>query len=419
MEKQHDTKKNDETLIENEETSKKNDETAKNEEKRTEETSPKKDETVEVLLNTEEFKTVEGEVEEEEFLDAVESLEDAIGLDQDLTVNDSMIDFLLNEENYLGDFAGTMEMERNKVDKKKLETELKTARKTIEDIRKLYKEKDDALKKCLIKVNKTEAEKLRLLKKLDQQKEELKDTREKMETVIEEANDELNNLQKENREHQKRIVSNKPSEEEDIMFACEKCDFASKTEIEMEKHVKVTHMETEIEVHGKLHKCNKCPTMFKMKERLENHMDNHLFLCFYKGCGAQTKTEQQMATHIDDVHLLCESGQHRNSETLSNKSNRNKTECRYFRQGRCSKGDQCDFKHVGRTFKCDKCSFTTTSTETLEVHVNSKHADKSDNQRGTSRSNSELWCKYQDEHQTANLGILKNPDHQPLLWQCG
>ena len=69
-------------------------------------------------------------------MDAVESLEEDIGLNVDLSVNESMITFL--ESNYNSDFARTMEVEEAAITKKEvanLTNELKMAKKTIHFLR--------------------------------------------------------------------------------------------------------------------------------------------------------------------------------------------------------------------------------------------------------------------------------------------
>ena len=407
---------------ESEETSKKNDELEDEVEesiKRTEDISRKTEDIEEIkanFLNTREMERIEVEIEEENFLDAVENLEDAIGLDQDLTVNDSIVKFLDNEENYRSDFGSTMELERNRSLMKKLETELRMSTKTVRDIRKLYKEKDESLKACLIQVKKSEAEKIRMAKKIEIQNEELAEAQETIEEVIKESNEELNSLQAEIKDLNRRLASRKPNVQDEIMFACERCNFASKTVHEVREHAKINHREGDVEVHKldktpELHKCPKCPTIFKIKDQLTNHMKTHEFLCFYQGCGALTETEQQMAVHIDNVHLQRESGSNKTSETPYNKPNKKKKECRYFRQGRCTKGDFCDFEHDVQTirnkFTCGECHHVTNSNATMEKHMKTEHKDKESMDRYQC-----IECNYvTDDNKYLKIHI--NNKHQP------
>ena len=383
---------------------KKNEETPEEEvesTQRTEDISKKTEDFEEIqvnFLNTVEMERIEMEIEEEHFIDAVETLEEAIGLDVDLTVNDSMVKYLENEENYTSDFGSTMELERNRSLMKKLEIELKVSKKTIKDIRKLYKEKDESLKACLIQMKKSEAVMLKLSKQIALQNEELAEAEETVEVIIKESNKELNSLQADIKELRKLLLTRKQSNQEEIKFACDKCDYTSKTAQGVKDHMNLTHGEGEIEVHRQekpqeLHKCTKCPTMFKVKEQLNNHMKIHEFLCFYQGCGAETETEQQMTIHIDEVHLLRESGSSKINKTSFNKTNKKNKECRYFKKGRCTKGNECDFEHVSyinapiekhmesrykaqeskEKYQCHDCDYVTNNEDSLKKNETTKH----------------------------------------------
>ena len=168
---------------------------------------------------------------------------------------------------------------------------------------------------------------------------------------------------------------------DDILFACEKCDFTSKNENELQRHADGNHAEAEVEVHMNekhkgLHKCAKCPAKFRMKEQFKTHMESHEFHCFYKGCGCQTETEEQMITHIDEYHILKVSEtKEQVTETPKQKTKISK-ECRYFKQGKCTTGDECIFKHVKGKYKCDKCNIKTDTRETVEEHIKNKHTEE-------------------------------------------
>ena len=77
---------------------------------------------------------------QDEFLEAVKVLEHNQCLDVDLSINESMIEYMQDPNNYRSDFAKTVELEEvDKSKKNKLEKELETSKKTIIYLRKSVK----------------------------------------------------------------------------------------------------------------------------------------------------------------------------------------------------------------------------------------------------------------------------------------
>ena len=307
------------------------------------------------------------------------------GLNVDLTVKESMMSFLQNY--YNSDFARTMEVEEAVKTKKEvanLTNELKKAKKTITFLRdKLTKDETVTTtlnEECIngAKEYRSLNSKYRSSKRtIRELEEQLKSNRELLSKITSE-----NLVIKQSSMTKAAMASvEKQSDYDEIMFACEKCEFISNNEHELQRHAHTNHSEAKAEVHLKekskaLHKCTKCPAKFRLQEQFSNHMESHEFHCFYKECGCQTETEEQMIRHIDDYHMIkVRETDEQVTETPEQKRKVNK-ECRYFKQGRCTKGDECLFKHFKSTYKCEKCSFEADKKETLEEHIKNKHKER-------------------------------------------
>ena len=310
-----------------------------------------------VNLNTNELESLLEE--EEEFLDAVESLEDQLGLNVDLTVNDSMISFLQN--NYNSDFARTMEVEESVKTKKEvanLNNELKKAKKTITFLREQLTKDGEVTKALKEECTNGAKEYKGLSSRYRSSKRTIRELEEQLNSnryLLSKTTSENLVIKQSSMTKAAMESMKKQSKHEDIMFACEECDFKSKNKQELQSHAHANHSEAEVEIHMEekskaLHKCTKCPAKFRQQDQLYNHMESHEFHCFYKGCGCQTETEEQMISHIDDYHML----KVRETEEQVTETHRKET------------------KKIG----CGQCNFETNNEEEIKIHMNDNHKER-------------------------------------------
>ena len=407
---------------------------------------------------------------EEEFLDAVEMVEDAemlANLDVDLSVNESMVNFIENPKNYKSDYAKTLELEKtleetNKQinEKSNVVQELENAKKTITFLRNMT-HKDRKYIKTLEKEISNNAKELKdLAKKCKTSKETVRKLEESLNSnrdLLAKATSE--NVQvkiKMNTKESLETVTNKNITEEVVVIeddthvrnvlACEKCQLVAKSKEELMGHNKFIHLDchvcrkhcdtatelnahiehvhnikpfdcewclvsfpnhTGFEVHRQekhgishlrkcdkcpsqfqnkeqllnhvnsehvshQHKCDKCPSKFQKKEQLQNHIINkHVIKCIFNACGLITDTEDDMIKHLDEDHFVNAS-----SEDKETNSKPKQRECKYFKQGRCFKGNQCKFEHTPSSHKCEKCGFSANTSESLETHMKFKHGNE-------------------------------------------
>ena len=398
------TKRTEEQVNLEEESTKRTDESDKTEEESSKKTeSNKKTEPTQepviigqnlMNLNTEELENLLEQ--EEDFLDAVENLENDIGLDVNLSVNESLVLFMQDEKNYRSDFARTMELEQveqSRKEKVKLEIELENSKKTIAFLRLLnQKDKNNikSLKEGYVTLNNKYRTSTKIVKKLEY---DLKSSRDLLAKTSSEnvqvkqkisTKESLEVAAKENKEEDIIVIDDATNERN--MLACDKCDFVSKskeakvghekyihlnchvcrkhcdTHTELNAHIEHVHKfkeydcewcrmsfpnHTGFEVHRKenhedLHKCNKCNQKFQKKEQLSRHIETeHIFKCFFKDCGLLADTEIAMIKHVDEDHLM-----NTTSETTESNQKPKLKECRYYKQGRCFKGEECKFQHI-------------------------------------------------------------------------
>ena len=109
--------------------------------------------------------------------------------------------------------------------------------------------------------------------------------------------------------HMKHIHTEKQKEHK---FGCTICDFKEDTEEQIVKHLSDVHNVDDIPKEKEDTKDVNCPL-----------------------CDFSSKSEEQTIKHIEDVHKLVD-------ESTSKKINK---PCRYYRQKRCFKGQDCKFVH--------------------------------------------------------------------------
>ena len=397
-----------------------------------EEPQPEKTNVVHDLINLD-TKEIENLLErEEEFLDAVENLENDLGLEVDLTINESMLAYIQDDKNYRSDFARTMELEESdnsRNEKIKLEKELINAKKTILFLRKLSLKDKKYIKtleeectngaKEYRSISKRYKNSIQIKKKLD---ECLKSNRELL------AKTSSENIEVKQKLETKQAVetATKDHDMEDLVvieisrneLACEKCDFVAKSNEELIGHNKFIHVDCHVcrkhcdtvmelnshiehvhnlkpfdcawcklsfphhnkfEVHRREkhevshhYQCDKCPSKFQKREQMLNHiMKEHVIKCIFKECGLITDTEAAMIKHLDDKHLINAPSENAESDNKSKQK-----ECRHFKNGKCFKGNQCKFEHIESSHQCQKCGYNANTRESLETHIKFKHENE-------------------------------------------
>ena len=334
---------------------------------------------------------------EEYFLDAVESLENNLCLDVDLSVNESMIAFMQDQNNYQSVFARTVELEETdktrKENKGRLEKEVQNAKNTIVFLRKCVKslkeECTNGAKEYRGLSNRYRKSK-QSIRRLEL---ELKETRDHLATTSKdnivlkqklETKVSMEKVNMDNTQDNEKIL--KEPKRPEFKMTCEKCDFVAKNVGELRGHEKYIHVdchvcgkhfatvkelnrhienvhrlkqydcawcklsfpnETGFEVHRrKKHEewfqFKSCSSKFTHKNQLLSHINKeHEIKCIFKECEYKTETENQMIIHLDEEHWVASS-----TERIENRPTFKKKECRYYKQGKCTKGIECRFEHI-------------------------------------------------------------------------
>ena len=325
---------------------------------------------------------------EEEFRRNVESLEYALGLDVNLSVNESMIEFIQDESNHnsdfgrepvKSDFAKTLELEEETKSKKKMEIELKVAKKTISDLRRIFKMKENELTECQIMLKKSEEENINKGEQLKGNGAELTEANEMVNTVIEESNEQIKSLEDEVKGLRRYITL--------------KFQQAPKEQNPTKKPTSVDLTNEEVR-----YKCDECPSTFKKIKLLKGHM------MFFHGphckvCGIKFQTEIALASHMQSIHesnentLSCDiCGQEKASESEMTKHYNNmhvresrKETIMQFKCGKCqfvSNNKTVVDNHMQRKhtiiikdtmIECENCDFKTNRNDTMDSHINSEH----------------------------------------------
>ena len=411
---------------------------------------------------------------EEEFLDAVETLEDNLGLNIDLTVNESMIAYIQDEGNYRSDFARTMELEvvdKSTNEQVKLQNQLNNAKKTIAFLRQIS-QKD---KKYIKRLEDECVNGAKEYKNLSKKYKTSRQTTKKLDESLKSSRELLAKTSSENIEVKQKLKTKQAAESatKDVIvienagsernsLACEKCDFVAKSKEKIIGHNKFVHLEchvcrkhcdtatelnahiehvhnlkpydckwcsmtfpnhTGFEVHRQekhevslQYQCDKCRSKFQKKEQLLKHiMNEHVIKCIFNDCGLTTETEGAMIKHMDKEHLVNIS-----SETTEININSIKKGCRYFKQGRCTKGVQCKFEHIESNHKCDKCGYTANTSESLKTHIQIKHSD-ADNSKSSKLCRNGDQCVHKAQNKCKFLHKdtqIKNQGRSKLNQQC-
>ena len=272
--------------------------------------------------------------EEEEFMDAVEVMEENLGLNMDLeSVDGSLINFWQeNNLKFTSTFAKTLELEQQKGDKEKIEKELEAAKKKIDLLEK--KVKSDAKK--MVEVQ----------KKLEVSEKENKDMKRKI-------------------EKKKEIVE--IEEDDDVVVVevkCVFCDFVGRDQKNVRGHIKFAHC-----------RCNDCGKKFFNYEQMEEHLrevhDVGSYICFH--CKVSYESMGELEKHLQGGHKEAaperrEGGfecpkcnyvedseedlrkhmvsNHLDEERPLQRVVRTRT-CRWWKQGFCRDGNNCNFSHTG------------------------------------------------------------------------
>ena len=113
-------------------------------------------------------------------------------------------------------------------------------------------------------------------------------------------------------------------------------------------------------------------SIFTQKNQLLAHIKNvHEIKCFFDECIYTTETENQIIIHLDEEHLVAAS-----NDRLDNRPSSKKKECRYYKQGKCTKGIVCKFDQKESPVKCETCRLTIKSSQDLNIHIKNKHSEE-------------------------------------------
>jgi hypothetical protein len=266
-------------------------------------------------------------------------------------VNESIIEFIPNELKHTrqplkSDFVKTLELEEETKSKKKMEIEIKVAKKTISDLRQIFKKKENELTECQLKLKKLEEENITKGEQLKGNDAEITEANEMVNLVIEESNAQIISL------------------EEEVKGLRWYITFKIKKQRDQNPPTKPKSIDlTKEEVR---YKCDECPSTFKKVNLLKGHMIFfHRPHC--KVCGIKFNSEKALASHVLSIHenkehtIVCDiCGQEETSEIEMTKHYNNT----HVRDSR---------KEAFLKFKCGKCQFVSNSKITVDNHKLSKH----------------------------------------------
>ena len=337
-------------------------------------TVPKKVQVVHNLINLDTKELESLLAEEEEFLDAVEMVEDAeiLGnLEVDLSVNQSMVDFIVDPKNYQSDYAKTLELEKslenaNKAinEDSKKEKELENAKKTIAFLRNLnlkdkkyvqilekecangakeYKDLEKRYKssKLVIKMLEQDLKSNRVL--LAKASTENIQVKHKLDTKVS-----LEEATNENNKEEVIVIDNDDPKQN--MLRCDKCDFVAKYKEVMLGHNKFIHLDC--------HVCRKhCSTVTELNSHIEHVHNIKPFDCAW--CLVSFPNHTGFEVHRQEEH----------EETLVHKCNQ--CALKFMKKEHLVK--HVTHEHVSRTHKCDKCPSTFQKKEQLLNHAMKEH----------------------------------------------
>ena len=112
-------------------------------------------------------------------------------------------------------------------------------------------------------------------------------------------------------------------------FSCDQCDYESTTINGLDSHIEEKHQHQDTIPICRFYKRGHCKKGSECKYKHCEPQPKATFAC--DQCDKTTTSGKQMSDHIEKIHM----------------SKKQMPSCRYFRQGRCEKGNKCKFIHEG------------------------------------------------------------------------
>ena len=110
--------------------------------------------------------------------------------------------------------------------------------------------------------------------------------------------------------------------EQNVLMKCDRCSFKAKTKEELLKHLDANHT-------NKQERCNICQMVADDKVQLMNHMKSH-------------NSQNVFGTTRDNYS---NNYRNQNMNALNQPGQNQKTVCRFWVRGNCSRGGECRFDH--------------------------------------------------------------------------
>ena len=351
---------------------------------------------------------------EDEFLDAVELVEDAeilANLDVDLSVNESMVNYIEDPKNYKSDYAKTLELEKtmdetNKQinEKTNVVKELESAKRTITFLRGLTSKDRKYIKTLEKEISYSAKEFKDLTKKFKTSKEtvrkledSLKSNRDLLAKATSEnvqVNNKMNTKESLETETKQNITEELIVIEDDNhvrnVLACEKCQFVARSKEVLMGHNKFIHLDchvcrkhcdkaTELNAHIehvhniKPFDCEWCLVSFPNHtgfevHRKEKHGVSHIHKC--DKCSSQYQNKEKLIDHINNEHVShqhkcdkCQSKFQKKVQLLNHIINKHVIKCIFNTCGLITDTEDEMVKHL------DEEHFVNASSEGTETHI--------------------------------------------------